>query len=167
MNIRPAKLSDAPDLARINVTGWQIAYRDIISSNMLGKMNLVKRTEQFRLAIKDKTEETYLIEDNGIIIGFTTMGACRDKDKSEKTGEIWGIYIDSKYWKQGYGKKLATYGEDLLTERGFKEIVLWVLKDNDASRKFYEKIGFKVEGKIEKLEKYGNVEVIRYIKVII
>lgn len=166
MKIRPAKISDAPDLARIHVTGWQVAYRDIINADLLEPMSTDKRTEQFKKAIKDKTEETYVIKDNGKIIGFTTIGVCRDDDRNKNTGEIWGIYIDSDRWRQGYGKKLAEYGEGLLIKKGFTEIVLWTLKDNNASRAFYEKIGYKVEGKTEKLEKYGNVEIIRYIKKI-
>ncbi|MFC1616383.1 GNAT family N-acetyltransferase [Patescibacteria group bacterium] len=166
MKIRPAKTSDATDLARINVTGWQKAYKDILCPDILKKQSIPERTKQFEQAIKDKTEETYILEDDGKMIGFTTIGASRDDDKNKNTGEIWGIYIDSKYWKQGYGRKLADYGEKILIKRGYKEIILWVLKENMASRKFYEKIGFKVEGKTQKLERCGNAEVIRYIKLI-
>ena len=108
MKIRSAKIDDAPDLARIHVSAWQKAYIGIIPDDSLNKMSIKKRKLYFEKAIKDKTEETYIIEDHGKITGFTTIGNCRDKDL-QKYGEIWGIYIDPKHWRKGYGKKLTEY----------------------------------------------------------
>lgn len=164
MKIRSAKITDALDLARIHVLGWQLAYRDIINADLLKSISIDEKVDRFKRAIRDKTEKTYVIEDDGKIIGFTTIGECRDDDREKNTGEIWGVYIDAEHWKQGYGKVLAKFGEKKLIRSGFKEIVLWTLKNNDASRKFYEKLGYEVEGKIETLSKYGEVEIIRYIK---
>lgn len=166
MKIRPAKISDAIDLAKIHVSGWQNAYIGIIPDDSLKKMSIIKRTLQFKKAIQDKTEETYIIEDNGKIFGFTTIGNCRDIDKKNNIGEIWGIYIDPKHWRKGYGKKLTEYAEKILKKRKYEEIVLWVLAKNNTARKFYKKLGFKIEGKTKQMKKYDNAKIVRYIKKI-
>ena len=166
MKIRKAKISDAHDCARIHVSGWQNAYKGIIPDDSLKKMSIKKRTRQFEKVIQDKTEETYVIEDNGKITGFTNIGNCRDDDKQNDTGEIWGIYIDPKHLREGYGRKLTVYAEKILKTRKYKAIVLWVLADNHVARKFYEKFGFKTEGKTGLLEKYENAKIVRYIKTI-
>lgn len=53
--------------------------------------------------------------------------------------------------------------ESIAVERGYDNIVLWVLKDNYVSRKFYESHGYSPEGREEFLKVIDTHE-IRYIK---
>jgi RimJ/RimL family protein N-acetyltransferase len=70
-------------------------------------------------------------------------------DHLNQTGEI-GIFIgNKKYWNKGYG----TEALQLLLDYGFKalnlhNIGLRVFSFNERAKKSYEKIGFKITGKI-------------------
>ena len=164
MGIRKAVTKDAPALARIHISAWKKAYRGIVSPDLLKKLDEKKRAESFKKSIAGNPEETYLIEDKGKVVGFTTIGECRDDDKDRAVGEIWGLYIDPAYWRRGFGKQLTDFSEKTLRGRKKTKIVIWVLEENNIARDFYRKNGFIVEGGAGVLEYLGNAKVIRYIK---
>ena len=66
---------------------------------------------------------------------------------------------------QGFGRELIQYSEKIALERSFKEIILWVFKDNMKSRGFYEKMGYAHDGTEKLLERFNAME-IRYSKIL-
>ncbi len=166
MNIRKAEIKDAQQLAHLHIASWKRAYRGIVSDPILNNLDETRRAGAFEKSFEIKLGETYLIEENEGVIGFTTFGNCRDDDRDENTGEIWGVYISSDHWRMGYGSKLTAFAENILHSMNKKEIVLWVLKDNYDARSFYEKIGYVLEGRTKILERLDNLKAVRYVKQI-
>ena len=166
MNIRKAEMKDAPQLAHLHIASWKSAYSGIVSDSILNNLDETRRAAAFGKSFEIKLGETYLIEENENVRGFTTFGNCRDDDRDENTGEIWGVYISPDHWRMGYGSKLTAFAEGVLRSMNKKEIVLWVLKDNDDARYFYEMIGYIVEGKSKILERLDNLIAVRYVKQI-
>jgi ribosomal protein S18 acetylase RimI-like enzyme len=165
MNIRRAKVEDAPTLARIHVDSWQAAYHDIVPDSFLQGFTYSKREEAFRKAITDNLEETYLVEDGESKVGILTIGASRDTDLDAKlTGEIWGIYLAPAYWRRGIGTLLAKEAERLLQLRGHMAVVLWVLEGNTAARRFYEAVGYLLDGQVKTVDLGKPLLVVRYHK---
>jgi len=91
-----------------------------------------------------------------------TIGKCRNEDKTD-CFELWGIYVEPLLKNQGIGTEMIEYCESYAKENGYTENVLWVFKDNSLARKFYEKMGYKPDGKEEILERFNATE-IRYVK---
>jgi ribosomal protein S18 acetylase RimI-like enzyme len=86
---------------------------------------------------------TYIVVQEGQILGFLTLGGCRDSDVDPQiTGEIWGIYLAPQYWRRGAGTLLCRHAEQVLAARGYSELKLWVLAGNGPARRFYEAMGF-------------------------
>ena len=160
--IIPAEVTHAKALAELHVRAWQKAYKNIVTQEIMNSFSIEKRTEAFTEAIVKKTENTYICMLDKTVAGFVTYGKCRDSDVNN-TGEIWGIYLNPKFWRKGIGTELANWAIDYLKQSGFGKVVLWVFKDNLPSRKFYESLGFMLDGK-EKLIETCNAIAIRYIK---
>ncbi len=87
---------------------------------------------------------------------------CRNEDRGNSF-ELWGIYIEPLMQDRGIGKQLMGYCEEIARERGYSEDVLWVLRENGKSRRFYEKHGYVPDGSEIYMEKIDAVE-IRYVK---
>ena len=161
--IRRANIEDTNRIAEIHVFGWRSAYRGIISDEyLLGKASVARRTMAFSKAIEEDSEETYVFDENGLVKAFMTIGNCRNEDKKDAF-ELWGIYVEPMLKGQGIGAQLIDYCEKQAIERGYKEIVLWVFKENISARRFYEKMGYTFDGKEENIEYFGVAE-IRYAK---
>jgi ribosomal protein S18 acetylase RimI-like enzyme len=104
-------------------------------------------------------------ERGGEVVGFLTLGGCRDADvDQETTGEIWGIYIAPGHWRKGTGSLLCRFGEKTLRERGYRVATLWVFAANDQARRFYEAMSFKADGASKTLNPGMPLEAVRYRK---
>lgn len=134
--IRPANLDDATRIAEIHIFGWRAAYRGIISDEYLfAKLSVSKRILSLKKALEEKAEETYVLEDQGIIKGFMTLGPSRNEDKRDAF-ELWGIYVDPLLTGIGIGTEMVRFFEFIARERAYTETILWVFKDNTRSRGF-------------------------------
>jgi len=161
--IRRATYDDSTRLGEIHIFGWRSAYRGIISDEYLfSKLSVPKRIAAFQKAIDGNEDETYIYDDNGIIKGFMTIGKCRNEDK-KNCFELWGIYIDPCFKRNGIGRQLISFCEQEAVKREFKENVLWVFKNNISSRRFYEAMGYIEDGKEQEIESFKAIEM-RYKK---
>ena len=165
MNIRLATVDDATALAKIHVESWLKAYRGIVPDAHLHGFTVERRTERFRQSLADNSEETYVAELDGQILGFLTLGDCRDSDVDHSTtGEIWGIYLSPQHWRKGIGRFLAKQGESMLASRGCSVATLWVLEANGQARRFYEAMGFETDGATKEVELGAPLKAVRYRK---
>jgi GNAT superfamily N-acetyltransferase len=166
LSIRRAAPDDATALARVHVDSWRAAYRGLVPDSRLDGLDYERRATRFRERLLDKgPSETYVIERDGEIFGFVTLGACRDPDvEPERVGEIWGIYLAQQHWRQGTGTLLCRFAEQVLASRGYGEIKLWVLAGNSRARRFYEAMGFKADGASKMLDLGAPLEAVRYGK---
>jgi ribosomal protein S18 acetylase RimI-like enzyme len=64
----------------------------------------------------------------------------------EELAEISAIYLLENYSGKGYGKLLLNWGLDRIKELGYKNVFLWVLKENLNAIRFYERLGFLFDG---------------------
>jgi len=168
MNIRRATADDAPTLAKVHVDSWQVAYRGIVPESHLERFTYQRREEAFRKALTANLEETYLIEDGDQAVGILTIGASRDPDLDVvRVGEIWGIYITPAYWRRGIGTLLIHEAERILHSRHYEAAVLWVLADNTDARRFYEEMGFALDGASKMVELGKPLQAVRYEKSLI
>ncbi|ACB84646.1 GNAT family N-acetyltransferase [Natranaerobius thermophilus] len=165
--IRWAKKEDCKELGKIHTKSWQMAYKNIIPDEILKRLNPTKRAEYFQNSLEQGTEKTGVIKVDDKIIGFITIGECRDDDYKSETGEIWGMYLLPDYWRQGYGKALISWGIEKLKEKGYRKATLWVLEKSKGPRKFYERMGFIEEGKVNQIEIGKKLNKVRYIKKLI
>ena len=164
--IRKAETKDSSRIADIQIFGWRYAYRRIISDVVLfSKLNIEKKSQKVRESIEENKEEWYVFEEEEIIKGMMMLGPSRDKDKVESF-ELWCIYVDPLMLRSGIGHKMLEYCENEAKKRGYKENMLWVLKDNKIGKSFYEKNGYMPDGKEQLIETLDVLET-RYIKEIV
>jgi len=157
--IRKANVEDSSRMAEIHVFGWRSAYNKFISLDKLfGHFSVKNRTENFKEYLTDDKfkDGNFVFEEENIIKAILTMGNCRDKDKNEKTYELMGIYVDPIFQRQKIGSKLVDYCIKEAVKNNKEEITLWVFEKNIETIKFYEKMGFKKEGKKEFYEYYNE-----------
>jgi ribosomal protein S18 acetylase RimI-like enzyme len=128
-------------------------------------LSLEERTERLRQSFLEKARSTYLAETGDELLGFVTIGPSRDPDVDAAcVGEIRGIYLAPEHWRQGIGTYLLMQGQRLLKRRGYTEVTLWVLATNVQARRFYEAMGFRLEGATKELSFGAVLQAVRYIK---
>ncbi|WP_313162912.1 GNAT family N-acetyltransferase [Sedimentibacter sp.] len=151
--IRQATEQDRMALGKIYCFSWKEAYKNIVPDEYLNSLTIEKCSPN-----KINSNDTLVIEDNGIIVGLTRFGEARDK-RCENIGELWSIYILPEFWMKGFGQLLFSSVTKKLEELGYEKFYLWVLKDNFGALRFYEKMGM-INTDIEQIINIGGKDLV-------
>ncbi|MEM7579202.1 MAG: GNAT family N-acetyltransferase [Cyanobacteria bacterium P01_A01_bin.80] len=165
MTIRTAIIEDVKDIATIHVKSWQVVYKGLIPQSYLNNLSISKREKYWQNILTNYETQTIVQEIDDLVVGFANFGKTRDEDKDSKIiGEINAIYLNPEYARKGLGTELIEFILKNMKNRKFTQITLWVLDTNQIARKFYEKMGFQLDGttKIDIRENFELRE-IRYL----
>ena len=136
MIIRNAEKEDVRQIAEILVEDWQKAYRGIMEDAFLDSMNAEQRYE-----IEVKRYDKYIVAADGeTILGYAWL---EETDEEPADCEVIALYVRYAERNRGIGKRLMQYAFDHFRAAGKKKMIVWCLKENHDSRKFYEKAGGK------------------------
>ena len=142
--IRDIKRQDIPEVVDIQINGWKTAYKGIIDDKYLDTMSKEERIEKRQ---KDYKLNGFIVAElNGEIVGF-----CRYVDNNNFSKEIedfdcelLAIYVKPDLKYNGIGTKLFQYVKNEFIKKEKSKMILWCLKDNESSKKFYAKMGGKI-----------------------
>ncbi|HEV7976505.1 GNAT family N-acetyltransferase [Amycolatopsis sp.] len=145
--VRKGTLSDAPEVARVNVEGWRTAYRGILTDEYLDAIRSDDRLERLeeRLTAREPSAVFVAVSDAGTVGAYGGVTPVRDAGDEHPvlpTGEFAALYADTASRGTGAGHAVHEAGLDHLAEQGFKHVILWVFEKNAPSRRFYEARGW-------------------------
>ena len=160
IEIRFAVPADAPDMAEVGMRSWEAAYRDILPVDYIREKNAT-RPEQFKQSITDENDNSYVIIKDGKTVGIMKIAPSSDEDLNDDFYELHYIYLHPDYFRLGIGTRAMEFAFDKARENGKKFIVLWVFTENVNSVKFYEKCGFKADGKTKTQSRGREIEIMR------
>jgi ribosomal protein S18 acetylase RimI-like enzyme len=145
MLVRFANAADADKIAQIHVETWRTAYRGQISDAVLDALSVERRAAFWRERLMQANGSVLVVED-GSIVGFCDVIPSRDEDADKAVGEIAAIYVLSEHWRKGAGRALCDGAFSEARRRDCKAVTLWVLASNIEARRFYEAMGFSLDG---------------------
>ena len=157
MNVRRAGLDDAPAIAAVHVQAWQAAYKGIVPAAFLDSLSVEERTTRWRQNLAVGASTVCVAEASEGVVGWASVGACRDADAPAATGELWAIYVAPGSWRHGVGRAMWAWGQSHLEQAGFTSAVVWVLEDNRSARRFYATVGFVPAPDATKMVEIGGV----------
>jgi GNAT superfamily N-acetyltransferase len=156
--LRRATPEDAAALAAVEVTSWRSAYRGLMPDAFLEGLSEEELTTGWRAnLLKHRTEgrKRVLVAVRAAgVIGFVRVGLAWD---AGEVGLVYLLYVLPEYWNCGVGTALMRAAIDELRDLGVSEAVLWVLRENQRARTFYEGLGWRPDGRTTG-EDYGGVQ---------
>lgn len=165
LTVRSAAPADAPAVAGVHVRAWQAAYRGLLPDEHLDGLRADEaRMARYRFGVDDP-EAPYTVvaeTDGGALVGFATIGPCRDDDARD-AAELYALYVDPPQWGTGAGRRLLAEARSLMTARGYRRAVLWVLAGNRRAQRVYEVDGWEADGAARHEEVWAvPADVVRY-----
>jgi len=153
VEVRPAWVEDAGQIALVHVRSWQQAYRDLVPQEYLDSLDLGQRASAWKRVLEqpDPLGRAVLVMDSGdALAGFVSLGPARDEDQNpDQVGEVRAIYLLADAWGKGLGRQLMAAAVERLAAAGFEQAVLWVLDSNVRARRFYEAGGWSADGTVK------------------
>jgi GNAT superfamily N-acetyltransferase len=166
--IRQAGLDDARVIAEIHVSSWRAAYAGQLPDQFLEGLSIQERDTAWQLQLRTppRGSRVLLVErEPGHVVGFASVGACRDQDADQRAGELHALYVHPDHWGRGLGRLLHDHAMNDLRQAGFRTATLWVLRTHHAAQRFYANSGWTPDG-CAKVESVGEVALaeVRYTR---
>ena len=142
--VRNIEEKDIPSVVDIQIDGWKSAYKGIVDNNILNSMNRNERIEKRK---NDYKQNGFIVAElNNQIVGF-----CRYIDSNKFTTnisnidcELLALYVKPNLKYNGIGTRLFQFVKNEFKSKNKTKMILWCLKDNEPSKKFYTKMGGKI-----------------------
>jgi ribosomal protein S18 acetylase RimI-like enzyme len=138
--IRSATIDDAPAIARVHVASWRSTYRTLLPRDFLDSLTELHYAERWRRFIGEGSSRVYVLEVEGVMAGFASGGRER-AGETGYTGELYAIYLLDEVQRRGHGRELVRGVVAGLRDLGLDDMIIWVLRDNQPARLFYERLG--------------------------
>ena len=140
MSVRVATPDDADAIARIRTDTWRATYRGLMPDRVLDSLGYDGARRRRMMAEPHPERFTLVAEHDGEVVGFANGGPSRGDDPAYPA-EIYAIYVLPGHQGHGHGRDLLRASAGECRTRGWRRAVLWVLRDNAPSRRFYEHMG--------------------------
>lgn len=134
--IEPATQDDVERITEL----WVRLARDQRDHDSFVHADANRETMQETLAAHAHTDGLLVARDNGTVVGFTSFSLERGTLSLDATrGVLSNIYVEPAYRGRGVGTALLEAAEEALREQGAEIVILEVMADNEAARRFYER----------------------------
>lgn len=140
MTVRRAVPDDADAIERIRTDTWRVAYRGLLPDAVLARLGYDGAARRRSLAAMTDDRFALVAEHDGLVVGYCLGGPSRVEDAAHP-GEIYAIYVLPPHHGHGHGAALLRAGFRECAARGWRGVLIWVLRENAPSRRFYERMG--------------------------
>jgi GNAT superfamily N-acetyltransferase len=154
--VRAAEPGDAATIAELAARSWREGFRGIVPEEIAPER--AWRPDRIEARLDGRLDDGAAIlvgELGSTVAGFVLHGPCRDDDATPRTGEVWALYVDPERWRAGVGRALVDAALEDLRRKGFTESTVWTLADSPRNLRFYEALGFELDGAQQRRESFG------------
>jgi ribosomal protein S18 acetylase RimI-like enzyme len=154
--VRLATPDDAAGIAQVKIEGWRWAYKGFLDRKVLEGLDLNRETQRWRERLLNWSpdEPIWVACQGRSILGFLAAGANRYPEVP-CDAELQAIYVLPSANRRGVGRALLTEGVAWLLQHGYKNMAVFVFRDNAVGTSFYKSLGaelydsgeFEVAGK--------------------
>ena len=125
-------------------------------------LNFVSPSMSYPFKIKQWINQSYSSQNKTLVLkldNWVIGHLSIHMNNQTKSAHIFHLIIDPEQQQKGYGKKLISHAEKLITKNNLKKITINVLINNQKAKKFYEKNGFIVSkiSKSRKIKMFKNL----------
>jgi len=148
LEVRRAVPDDAAPIGCVHVRAWQVAYRGLMSDEVLNGLSVEQREKMWQHVLAGEESPTvYVAVEDAAVVGFCAVATpSRDEDAELDVAEIVAIYVDPDVWRAGVGRALMDAALADLRAKRWRWVTLWVLAENHPAREFYARFGFEPDG---------------------
>jgi ribosomal protein S18 acetylase RimI-like enzyme len=185
--IRAGSAAHAAQIAAVQRETWFAAYEGVIAPDVIDRVTVPDDGARIRQSFRTRPWQRMLVAvdpgagdpdagdpDAGGIVGYASFGPETDvlnapwphpltaDGEGGRVAELYALYVRPAWWSTGTGRALMEKVLARSAAAGYRSITLWVLRDNQRARRFYDRAGFAPDGATNVLTGLGGVPEVRY-----
>ena len=143
MSVRPARPSDAAEIARIQAVTWRTAYRSVLPREVLDDWDEAAATVAWHSAVTAPPTPGHgvLVAVEGqTVVGFAAYGppelaAGEQPDPAGPTAELSTLLVEPRWGRRGHGSRLLAAVADLAGSTGVARLQAWLIETDTGIRR--------------------------------
>jgi ribosomal protein S18 acetylase RimI-like enzyme len=159
LTVRPARVEDGAQMARVNVRCWQETYRGLMSDAVLDDPGFLAARERFwTAALSDeryRENRVAVAERDGELVGIAMSGPPLDP-AAAWARQLYVLYVRAADHGTDAGPSLL---EAVLDPQ--ESAALWVADPNPRAQAFYRKHGFVADGTAQVEDGVREIRMVR------
>lgn len=192
--IRAGSAAHAAQIAAVQRESWFAAYEGVIAPEVIDRVTVPDDGARIRQSFRTRPWQRMLVAvdpdagdpgspapgapASGGIVGYASFGPETDvlnapwphpltaDGEGGRVAELYALYVRPAWWSTGTGRALMEKVLARSAAAGYRSITLWVLRDNQRARRFYERAGFAPDGATNVLTGLGGVLEVRYRRAV-
>ncbi|MBX6723193.1 MAG: GNAT family N-acetyltransferase [Dactylosporangium sp.] len=163
--VRPARASDAAEIARIQLATWRVAYRRILPSRVLDRLDEGWMARRWLAAIETPPTDRHRVlvaveqADQAYLVGFAAIGPADDAALApgeealpDTVAAVTDLLVEPRWGRRGHGSRLLAASVDLWRTDGFATALAWAYQGDVATRRFLTSAGWRPDGATRALD---------------
>lgn len=140
VSVRPAVPGDEDAVARIQMASWSTTHAEILTEDVLSKLDADRIRDQWREAITAPPGPGFAVL--VACAGPAVVGFC-----AVAPAQLVALEVLPDHRRGGHGSRLLMAGVDRLRADGAEEVVTWVLEGDAARERFLSGAGLGPDGR--------------------
>ncbi|MBI1759171.1 MAG: GNAT family N-acetyltransferase [Actinobacteria bacterium] len=170
VSVRPARLDDAPEIARIQLESWRIGYARWLPSTVLAGIDPGQAAARWHAAVSappTPRHHVLVAQEQGWRVGFAAFGPADPTGDPAGapplvdpagTGVLHAILVEPRWGRRGHGSRMLAATVELMRADGFGTAVAWVPEQDGATLGLLGSTGWDRDGYARTLQA-GGVEI--------
>jgi GNAT superfamily N-acetyltransferase len=161
VSVRAAGPDDVPEIARIQIDTWQLAYARLLPAAVLAGATPERAIAEWTAAVlrpPSPWHRVLVARDQEWTVGFVAFGPAEEDRYGDPpgTGILHTLLVEPRWGRRGHGSRLLAATVDHLREDGATQAVVWLVEGDVAATRFYESAGWQRDGTVRMLVDGGQ-----------
>ncbi|MET9631839.1 GNAT family N-acetyltransferase [Lentzea sp. NPDC006480] len=152
--------ADLAEIIRIHRETWRLAYAQLLPQEVLDTLD----TEEAWSGAVQQGAVLKAVEGEWIV-GFAVASKAPDDEVAKADGSLpedadttalISVLVEPRWGRRGHGTRLVAEATKRLSEAGATRGIAWVPEADQASRNFYERLGWSGDGTVRTLDAGGR-----------
>jgi GNAT superfamily N-acetyltransferase len=159
VSVRPAAVSDAAEIARIQLETWRTAYADVLPEPVRAGLSADAAASAWGAAITTPPtphHHVLVAVEGSWRVGFSAFGPADDLEPEDpephRTLAIAPLLVEPRWGRRGHGSRLLAATVDVARADGMMRAVMWLPEADTASREFLLSAGWAPDGLVRALD---------------
>jgi GNAT superfamily N-acetyltransferase len=163
--VRAARPQEAADIARIQLSTWRVAYRQLLPRRVLDHLDEAWMAREWQAAVREPPSPRHRVlvaieqADELHVVGFIASGPADDAALApgenalkDNAAAVTDLLVEPRWGRRGHGSRLLAASVDLWRTDGFHTAVAWAYENDPATRGFYTSTGWAPDGATRSLD---------------
>ena len=152
--VRPADPADVDEITRIQAATWEVAYADLVPAAAIRELQGEDAVRAWTAAVD--ASAVFVAAEGEWTVGFVAAGPADVPADSPLGPQAWGeigtLLVEPRWGRRGHGGRLLAAAASALRDSGARYGQVWVPEEDEASRRFYARIGWEPDGTVRGLD---------------